>query len=289
MAKTICIDIDGTITHYVEWQGEIVFGEVLPKAVNYIRKLKEDGNFIIIYTTRANSEIIAEFLNGHGIPFDSINENPYQPENAKGGKPLADVYIDDRNIPFDGNWETTYQKINNFQTWEEEPCENMIMRDKIEYDMTFMSDDFAQSMEMLRHYDIMNWNITKFAVSEMLIAVGACWSLYTLTFSKTSQYEMMMTMRDACTVNAIICVASLLFGILSISMIWKNRKYFVLTSHHVNEYRNHALQSEPLGFKNKAGYWKDEPFVFYKGMNLNLKTQAPATVSPKMDGVMKNK
>ena len=54
MNKTICIDIDGTITHFIEWQGANVFGDILPGAVYNIRKLKEAGCFIIIYSTRSD-------------------------------------------------------------------------------------------------------------------------------------------------------------------------------------------------------------------------------------------
>lgn len=118
--KTVCIDIDGTICHYIEWQGATVFGEIIPGAVENIRKLKDCGCFIIIYTTRADKFAIAEFLNRNKIPYDSINENPHQPDNAIGGKPIADVYVDDRNVPFEGNWEKTYKDIIHFKPWEEQ-------------------------------------------------------------------------------------------------------------------------------------------------------------------------
>lgn len=119
MNKTICIDIDGTITHFIEWQGANVFGDILPGAVYNIRKLKEAGCFIIIYSTRSDKHAIADFLKRNDIPFDSINENPNQPDNAIGGKPLADVYIDDRNVTFKGNWDETFEQTINFKPWEE--------------------------------------------------------------------------------------------------------------------------------------------------------------------------
>ncbi len=117
--KTICIDIDGTICHYIDWQGPNVFGEILPGAVENITKLREAGYFIIIYTTRADKQAVKRFLKKKGIPYDAINENPNQPANAVGGKPLADIYIDDRNIPFNGDWNKTYQDAVTFKPWEE--------------------------------------------------------------------------------------------------------------------------------------------------------------------------
>lgn len=119
MNKTVCIDIDGTITRFIEWQGSTVFGEVLPGAIENIQKLRSAGCFIIIYTTRADKEAISRFLEVNNIPFDAINENPNQPDNAVGGKPLADVYIDDRNLPFEGNWDRTYHDVINFKPWEQ--------------------------------------------------------------------------------------------------------------------------------------------------------------------------
>lgn len=118
MQKTICVDIDGTLVHYEEWQGEKHFGKVLPGACEAMKNLHESGWFVIIYTTRANKEIISSFLRQAGIYFDAINENPFQPANAIGGKPIADVYIDDRAVTFKGDWKESVKQINNFKPWE---------------------------------------------------------------------------------------------------------------------------------------------------------------------------
>lgn len=118
--KTICIDIDGTICRYEEWAGANHFGAVLPGAKEAILKLKEEGWYVIIFSTRADKKAISDFLNLHNIPFDSINENPNQPDNAIGGKPLADVYLDDRAITFRGNWAQAYNEIINFKPWDKQ-------------------------------------------------------------------------------------------------------------------------------------------------------------------------
>lgn len=57
--KTICIDLDGTLAHYEEWQGEEHFGKVLPGASAATKALHEKGWFIIIYTTRSNKTILS--------------------------------------------------------------------------------------------------------------------------------------------------------------------------------------------------------------------------------------
>lgn len=116
--KTICIDIDGTICQYLEWVSPYHFGKVLPGAKETINKLHNDGWYIIIFSTRSNKDIVGDFLRHNNIYFDSINENPFQPENALGGKPIADVYLDDRAITFRGDWSNAYTEIINLKPWE---------------------------------------------------------------------------------------------------------------------------------------------------------------------------
>jgi adenylylsulfate kinase len=158
--KTICIDIDGTISHYIEWVDSKTFGEVLPHCAETIHHLKADGWYVIIYTTRADKAEISKFLEANNIPFDAINENPNQPDNAKGGKPIADVYVDDRAIQFDGNWVGAYEKISGFVSWEEAPIKPT--EPPLDYCGQFLVNDFTQSMYTHRHYDTLNWQITKF-------------------------------------------------------------------------------------------------------------------------------
>lgn len=116
--NTICIDFDGVISKYDKWMGKGVFGEVLPGAKEYISRLKEEEWIIIIHTTRSEKELIIEYLKNNGISFDYIN---YNPENVLQGcshrKPLATVYLDDRGLTFDGNWEESYNRIKNFEVW----------------------------------------------------------------------------------------------------------------------------------------------------------------------------
>lgn len=245
--KTICIDIDGTITHYIEWVDAQTFGDVLPHCAEAIHHLKADGWFVIIYSTRADKAQITRFLNEHNVPFDAINENPNQPANAVGGKPYADVYLDDRAIQFDGHWEDMYERISSFAPWEAsgEPTTNP----PLDYCKDFLIEDLSQSMETHRHYDTVNWDVTKFAFGEILIAIGACWTIFTIDNSIQETYKW-LTM-------SIICAASWLFGMMSIYTIIKNRTYFVRTSRHINELRHKVIQRNPFGFSNMANYWSD--------------------------------
>lgn len=247
--KTVCIDIDGTISHYIEWVDSKTFGEVLPHCAETIHHLKADGWYVIIYTTRADKNEIIKFLEEHNIPFDAINENPNQPNNAKGGKPIADVYVDDRAIQFDGDWAGAYEKITGFASWEEGPVKPT--EPPLDYCGQLLIEDFSQSMEMHRHYDSLNWEITKFAFGEILVAIGACWTVFNLDSLSEATPNLKWI------VMLLICFVSWLFGLLSIYTIVKNRVYFVRTARHINELRNHVLQRKPFGFENKANFWAD--------------------------------
>lgn len=250
--KTVCIDIDGTISHYIEWVDSKTFGDVLPHCAETIHHLKADGWYVIIYTTRADKNEISKFLEKHNIPFDAINENPNQPDNAKGGKPIADVYVDDRAIQFDGDWTGAYEKIRGFSSWEEGPIKPT--EPPLDYCGQLMIEDFSQSMEMHRHYDSLNWQITKFAFGEMLVAIGACWTVFNLdSVSGATQNLKWIVM-------LLICSASWLFGMLSIYTIVKNRVYFVRTARHINELRSHVLQRIPYGFTNESNFWANPAY-----------------------------
>ena len=114
----IAIDFDGVINGYKGFKGKGKFEPPVPGAYRALTLLKEAGHTIIINTTRSETWLVEDYLRKNGIPFDHINTNP---ENAKRhlspSKVLADIYIDDRNIPFDGNWSRTLGEIEVFKPW----------------------------------------------------------------------------------------------------------------------------------------------------------------------------
>ena len=61
--KTICIDFDGVIHDYSNgFQGEDVFGGMIPNANIGTSVLKEKGWTIIIFTTRKKTEKLKKWL-----------------------------------------------------------------------------------------------------------------------------------------------------------------------------------------------------------------------------------
>ena len=86
---TFAIDIDGVLCKY---QGYDKFSKAEPytQIIRHVQKLYEKGHQIIIYTSRWESdrETTEKWLLEKGVPYHVLVMK----------KPLADYYIDDRNI-----------------------------------------------------------------------------------------------------------------------------------------------------------------------------------------------
>ena len=105
----ICVDLDGTICTLAK-NSDYANAELLPNAVETLKKLKEQGHYIIIYTARRMrsqngdvSRVVEEigkltisWLKSHDVPYDELIF----------GKPYAHIYIDDLAVPF-----TSWEKI----------------------------------------------------------------------------------------------------------------------------------------------------------------------------------
>lgn len=86
---TLAIDWDNTLMNGKDW---------LPGAKTALKRLRELGHKIIIHSCNSSSWI-QKNLDEAGIPVDYINTN-------SDGKPLADIYIDDKGyrFPYNGDW-----------------------------------------------------------------------------------------------------------------------------------------------------------------------------------------
>jgi len=117
---TVCVDFDGVIAEYDGWKGPDILGAPINGASETLKKMRDKGWVIVIFTTRLPSKQLKEYLSVWNIPYDYINENPEQYPNTNKGKPAANVYIDDRAINFGGNWEETLETVENFKPWYNE-------------------------------------------------------------------------------------------------------------------------------------------------------------------------
>lgn len=117
---TICVDFDGVIADYSEgFKGRGVFGDSIPGSSVVLNTLHKEGWKIIVFSTRGEVSLLKDYLIRNGIPFDEINKNSDNPPGTNEGKPIADVYLDDRAIQFNGDWSQAYHDIINFKPWFE--------------------------------------------------------------------------------------------------------------------------------------------------------------------------
>jgi hydroxymethylpyrimidine pyrophosphatase-like HAD family hydrolase len=109
-----CVDFDGVIADYSGgYQGMGVFGDPIPGAAESLQYLSKKGWKIVIYTGRGEKGLVSAYLNRYQIPFDAINQNVegiHQAESMSP-KPVADVYLDDRGISFNGSWDKALRDI----------------------------------------------------------------------------------------------------------------------------------------------------------------------------------
>ncbi|HOO51015.1 MAG TPA: HD domain-containing protein [Alphaproteobacteria bacterium] len=122
--KTVCVDFDGTLVKLSKDFEQ--FEKVLPGAREALHELKRLGCKIIIHTARphANGHLneIADYLEEESIPFDEININSEC--EWESIKPLAHLYIDDRALRFEGDWESTLVKAKRHLGFEQDGREN---------------------------------------------------------------------------------------------------------------------------------------------------------------------
>ena len=99
----IIVDIDGTICTE-ERQFSRSMARPLEGAVESINKLFDEGNTIIFYSARTwmEYEMTTDWLQKHGFKYHQLIL----------GKPIGDVWIDDRALSFT-NWSDINLKLKN--------------------------------------------------------------------------------------------------------------------------------------------------------------------------------
>ncbi len=109
---TIAVDFDGTIVEHKYPE----IGKEKPFAIQTLRTLQQEGNRIILFTSR-EGELLDDavaYCHKKGLDFFAVNSN--QPANAlfsrQTSKVIADVYIDDKNLGGLPDWTDIYRMIN---------------------------------------------------------------------------------------------------------------------------------------------------------------------------------
>ena len=97
----ICVDFDGTIVDHAYPD----IGKPVPHAIEWLKKLNQQGADLILLTMRSDSKKFGKqlsdatnYLKKNGIEFYAINENPTQKTWTTSPKVFGNFYIDDSAI-----------------------------------------------------------------------------------------------------------------------------------------------------------------------------------------------
>ncbi|VAW13466.1 hypothetical protein MNBD_BACTEROID05-322 [hydrothermal vent metagenome] len=118
LKKTIAFDFLGVLTKHDgnSFVSEEVYAqsEPNPDVIATMHTLKENGYKVIIHSTLAD-EIVMAYCLKHKVPIDEINNNSDYKTGNKG-KPVAEVYVDDRALQYSGQSpEKLSEQIMNFK------------------------------------------------------------------------------------------------------------------------------------------------------------------------------
>jgi hypothetical protein len=101
---TVAIDLDDTLVEFDGWNGYQHIGQLRSGAFEALQRFKVAGWVVVLHTTRADLCRIWDWID-QTVPglIDFVNVNPASiPMRCNPGKPIADLYIDDRSWPFCG-------------------------------------------------------------------------------------------------------------------------------------------------------------------------------------------
>lgn len=92
----IYVDIDNTICYYNDSNNELNYNNAQPydERIKYINKLYNNGNTIIYWTARGTKTGI----NWFNITLEQLNKWGCKFHELRMGKPVYDIFIDDKNI-----------------------------------------------------------------------------------------------------------------------------------------------------------------------------------------------
>ncbi len=97
--KTVCLDFDGVIHSYRRgWTGLVPEDPPEPGAKEFIQMLINRGAKVVVCSARCGAE------EGCRATVEWLEKHDFPPVKVSHGKPIADYYVDDRAIKYDGDW-----------------------------------------------------------------------------------------------------------------------------------------------------------------------------------------
>ena len=107
MKKTIMIDLDGVLDNYTYYTDEIP--EIKTGAKEFLEKLYKSNKYeMILFTTRPLKQATIWLQN---------NKIDKYFKDVTNVKIPAYIYLDDRSIKFEGDYDKTFSEIENFKVY----------------------------------------------------------------------------------------------------------------------------------------------------------------------------
>lgn len=94
--RVVAVDLDGTLAKDLPEYDPKKIGDPRPGAKKWMEEFARLAK-VVVHTCRADEKLVRRWLRKHDIPFDYINENPWQPPDTSD-KLYADVYYDNRAV-----------------------------------------------------------------------------------------------------------------------------------------------------------------------------------------------
>lgn len=102
--KDICLDFDGVLNNYKGWKGEEFLSEMKDGCPEFLKQLSQTYNITIL--TSRNVSLVENWLKNYGVlGYIKAVTNKKIP---------AVLYIDDRALRFNGNYEELLSDIKEF-------------------------------------------------------------------------------------------------------------------------------------------------------------------------------
>jgi len=142
----IAVDFDGTLFK-IDFPN---IGEPIWETINWVKKQKENGNTLILWTCRENDYLkqALEACKSVGLEFDHINENTSELNELYGNdsrKVGADLYLDDKGLHPDSlipklEFKISGKELEKLYKWKEKHrCSFKKVKKKYEKQFAFSS------------------------------------------------------------------------------------------------------------------------------------------------------
>lgn len=108
----VCVDLNGVLDTYTGWKDAEHFDPPRAGAREFLAQLTTSGFRVVIFTTRHPTRV-RRWLREHGLDefVHAVTDR----------KPPAHVFVDDRAVCFQGDFEETLKKVLAFRAhWEEQ-------------------------------------------------------------------------------------------------------------------------------------------------------------------------